>query len=206
MNFETPFGVVETDRRLVNRIAELYGEGVFEDPLAHFPEHSIELEVVVLHSLRQGRPFRIVPLLVGSFADCVRGDRDPGRMPDIARMIEVLRQMETEAGEAVCYIVSGDLAHIGPKFGDPAPVAQPFLAESERQDREILRAVESADPAAYFRVVADEQDRRRICGFPPTWLFLSAAKPRAGRNLHYQQFVHPEGEESVSFAAVAFDA
>jgi AmmeMemoRadiSam system protein B len=205
MDFKTPLGVVETDKRIVDRITELFGPGVYDDPLAHFPEHSIELELVVLHALRESRPFRIVPLLVGSFADCVRDGTDPAAAADIGRMVEVLRQVEAEAGEKVCYLVSGDLAHIGPKFGDPDPVAEPHLTTSKRQDDAILRAVEAADPAAYFRVVKAERDARRICGFPPTWLALSAAKPRAGRVLHYQQFVHPTGHESVSFAAAAFE-
>ena len=39
---------------------------------------------------------------------------------------------------------------------------------------------------------------------PPTVLTLEAARPRSGKVLHYQQFVHPKGEESVSFAAAAF--
>ena len=38
----------------------------------------------------------------------------------------------------------------------------------------------------------------------PMWLTLAAARPTTGRVLHYQQFVHPEGFESVSFAAAAF--
>ena len=60
---------------------------------------------------------------------------------------------------------------------------------------------------AYYRQsheVAAEGDRRRICGLSPTWLTLAAARPKSGKVLHYQQFVHPEGFESVSFAAAAF--
>jgi MEMO1 family protein len=32
------------------------------------------------------------------------------------------------------------------------------------------------------------------------------ARPRSGKVLHYQQYAHPEGHESVSFAAAAFYA
>ena len=47
---------------------------LFDDPCAHLPEHSIELEVVLLQYLFEGRrPFRIVPLLVGSFRRPRRG-------------------------------------------------------------------------------------------------------------------------------------
>ena len=42
-HFETPLGVVETDQAYVDRLANEYGDGVFDDPVAHIPEHSIEL-------------------------------------------------------------------------------------------------------------------------------------------------------------------
>ena len=67
--------------------------------LAHVPEHSIELEVVFLQYLHEGkRAFRIVPLLVGSFHDCIQmGGISPANRLDIARMIEALRRAEAEA-------------------------------------------------------------------------------------------------------------
>jgi AmmeMemoRadiSam system protein B len=204
-DFETPLGVVETNREYVDRIAKGYGPGVFDDPLAHHPEHSIELEVVLLQYLLGGhRPFKIVPLLVGSFGDCVDEWTLPAEVDDIGRMIAALRAAEAACPEPVCYLISGDLAHIGPKFGDKAKAAGPWLAESRKQDQAILAELERADPAAYFRVIAAERDRRRICGLPPTYLTLEAARPRSGRVLHDQQFVHPKGHESVSFAAAAF--
>ena len=104
----------------------------------------------------------------------------------------------------MCYLISGDLAHIGPKFGDRAKAAGPWLDDSRKQDEAILAEVERADPAGYFGAIAAERDRRRICGLPPTYLTLEAIRPKKGRVLHYQQFVHPQGHESVSFAAAAF--
>ena len=204
-HFETPLGVCETDQPFVERLAAEYGPGLFDDPLAHLPEHSVELEVVILQHLFAARgSIRIVPLVVGSFGDCVQEGTQPGEFDDIARMARALRAAEAAAGEPVCYVVSGDLAHIGPKFGDRRKAEGPWLAESERQDRAILVEVERADAAGYFKVIAAEQDARRICGLPPTYLTLAAARPAKGRLLHYQQFVHPKGSESVSFAAAAF--
>jgi MEMO1 family protein len=204
MNFVTPLGMVETDRASVDRIAAAYGPTVFEDPLAHLPEHSIELEVVVLQHLLGDRPFRIVPLLVGSFGDCVASRSRPDGVESIARMIDALRAAEAAAGEPVCYVISGDLAHIGPKFDDPQPVREPALSESRRRDEAILDRLTSADPHGYFDAIAEEGDARRICGLPPTYLTLAAARPNSGKVLHYQQYVHPQGHESVSFAAAAF--
>ncbi len=206
-DFKTPLGVVPTDQQYVNRIVAHYGDGLFDDPLAHLPEHSIELEVVFLqHLFGARRPIRIVPLLVGSFSDCVESGTDPAAMPDIARMVDALRRAEAGCGEPVCYVISGDLAHVGPKFGDEGPVKPRFLAKSRVQDRAILDRAEAADPTGYFQVIAAEGDARRICGLPPTWTVLQTSQPTRGRVLHYDQYVHPRGAESVSFASAAFYA
>lgn len=204
-NYQTPLGMVETDQRLVDVIASEYGPAVFDDPYAHLPEHSIELEVLMLQHVRgTNQPFRIVPLLVGSFADCVLEGTPPETMPDIQQMVKVLRTVERIAQEPVCYIISGDLAHIGPKFDDPDPVHSTQLAHSLTQDQKLLACLESANPAGYFEVIAQEHDCRRICGLPPTWLTMSVLRPTAGQILHYNRYVHPQGYESVSFAAAAF--
>ncbi len=206
-HFRTPLGLVETDQRAVDLLAREYGDGVFADRMAHYPEHSVELEVLMLQHVLAGRgDFRIVPLLCGSFGDRVAASSDPDGAADIARMAAAIRKLEAAAGEPVCYVVSGDLAHIGPKFRDPVPLDDARLAASRKQDERILRQLEAADQTMYFAAIAAESDERNICGLPPTWLTLAVAKPARGRVLHYQQFVHPERHESVSFAAAAFDA
>jgi AmmeMemoRadiSam system protein B len=205
-HFRTPLGTVETEGAFVDRVVAHFGDGLFDDELmAHLPEHSIELEVVLLQYLYEGkRPIRIVPLVVGSFQDCVSRGAEPSTRSDIRRMVSALQAAERETTEPVCYLISGDLAHIGPKFGDDDPVADPLLVHSKAQDDAILAQVESADPSAYFRVIAAERDERRICGLPPTYTVLEAVRPATGKVLHYGRYVHPQGFESVSFASVAF--
>lgn len=203
-HFDTPYGTVETDLKYVDQIASLYGDGLYDDIEAHAPEHSIELEVVPLKFLLKDRLFRIVPILVGSFRDCVKKKANPADAADISKMVQVLREVEASTHDPVCYIISGDLAHIGPKFQDRRKAAGPWLNESRAKDNEILQALGNADPTAYFNTIAEEGDARRICGLPPTWLTLETVRPRSGKVLHYQQFVHPTGHESVSFAAAAF--
>lgn len=205
-NFQTPFGIVPTDQDYIDRLVQHYGDGLFDDELgAHLPEHSIELEVVFLQYLYEGRrDIRIVPLLVGSFFDCVEAERSPEQLPDIGRMIDALRRATAETPEPICYIISGDLAHLGPKFGDREQVVEPLLSHSQRQDQAILERAEAADADGLFRVIAAEQDARRICGLPPAYTVLQALRPRRGTRLHYDRYLHPKGHESVSFASVAF--
>jgi AmmeMemoRadiSam system protein B len=207
-------GIVTTDSTYIDRLVAHYGDGLFDDELlAHLPEHSIELEVVFLQYLFGNTPFRIVPLLVGSFHDCVADGGEPIEADDIGRMIAALRAVEREIEEPICYVVSGDLAHIGPKFGDSCPVSLPLLEHSRRQDAALLhtlggsaraRRASPPDAAAYFHIVADEGDARRVCGFPPTYLVLEALHPSRGEVLHHDQYVHPNGYESVSFAGAVF--
>ncbi len=193
-HFRTSLGVVETDQPFIDRVVAQYGDGLFDDPAAHMPEHSIELELPFLQLLAEvrGEPIRVVPLLVGPVGD------------DLPRMAAALAGAEAAAGEPVCYVISGDLAHIGPKFDDPEPVNAEQLKASRAQDEKLLKCLEAADAAGYTRVIDDEGDARRICGHSPTVLTLLAAKPTRGRVRHYQQYAHPQGSESVSFAAAAF--
>lgn len=204
-HFKTPLGVVPTDQDYIDLLVKHHGDGLFDDPFAHLPEHSIELEVVFLQYLYEvKRSFRIVPLVVGSFGDCVDDGCAPADADDVARMIEALRRAEAETSEPICYLISGDLAHIGPKFGDAAPVDAEFVKYSREKDQELIRAAEAVDMAGYFDVIVREEDRRRICGLPPTYTLLEAIRPGRGRLLHYDQYVHPRGHESVSFASVGF--
>jgi AmmeMemoRadiSam system protein B len=210
-HFQTPLGVVPTDSNYIARLAAHYGDGLFDDELgAHLPEHSIELEVVFLQYLFPDTPFRIVPLVVGSFHDCIAADRPPVERDDIGRMIAALRAAERETPEPICYIISGDLAHIGPNFGDLRPVSPSILAHSLRQDHALLHELgegangKRPDTAGYFRVLTEERDVRRVCGLPPTYTVIEAIQPSRGQLLHYDQYVERDGQESVSFASVVF--
>lgn len=205
-NFQTPLGVVPTDQDYIDQLVAHFGVGLFDDELpAHLPEHSIELEVVFLQYLyEQVRPIRIVPLVVGSFGDCIFQGRPPTAQHDIMRMIEALRRVEVETPEPICYIISGDLAHIGPRFQDPLPLTAARLRHSKKKDLAILRHAEEVRPAAYYQLIADENDERSICGLSPTFTLLEAIRPQRGQLLHYDQYVDPRGQESVSFASMIF--
>ena len=204
-NFTSPFGRVETDQAYVDRLVSEYGDGLFGDPFAHVVEHSIELEVVGMQYAFEGkRDFRIVPLLVGSFFDCV-GDRiRPSDKEDVAAMIGALRRATAAAGEPVCYVISGDLAHIGPKFDDEDLVSDDQLQASKDQDDAILAKAAEADPDGYFDVIAGENDARRICGLPPTYVALEAARPKRGTCCSTAGS-STRGLESVSFASMGFE-
>jgi AmmeMemoRadiSam system protein B len=204
-NFKSPLGVVPTDENYIDCLVKHYEGDLFKDEFYHLPEHSIELEVVILQYLyEKHRKIRVVPLLVGSFQDAIEQGKSPKQQRDIQRMVEALRKVEEEVKEPICYIISGDLAHIGPRFGDFERLTNRHLKASRDQDQVILGRAEAANSEDYFQIIADERDRRRICGLSPTYTFLEAVRPGRAKLLHYDQYVHPRGVESVSFASMAF--
>ena len=154
-------------------------------------------------------PIRIVPLLVGSFADCVQAGQRRGRRRTWPGWSPPCGRPRRRAGEPVCYVISGDLAHIGPKFGDPEPVAEPHPgrqpaagpgdcstgADRRRRGRATSRrSPTEGDAPPHLRPAADVPGAGGDAG------------PGPGGVLHYQQYVHPDGSESVSFASMAFYA
>ena len=118
-DFETPLGVVPTDRAYVDRIASLAGRDLFDDELSHRTEHSIEFQVVFLQYVLGGhRDFSIVPILVGSFHDLMEKGVDPIADAEVSRFVQALRVAESASGKRVAYIGGIDLCHVGPEFGD----------------------------------------------------------------------------------------
>lgn len=206
-HYATPLGTIPTDLGYVKLLLDHYGDFALMDRYVHLPEHSVELHLPFLQhflSDRGGPPVRVVPLLVGSFHDTVTSRQPPGELSDVARMVNALRLAEAAVGEPVVYLISGDLAHIGPKFGDSRPLDARLLTASTSADGRLLDHLMAADSAGYFAAVAAEGDARRVCGLSPTWVVLTAARPKRGVVRHYHQYADPDGNESVSFAAASF--
>jgi hypothetical protein len=204
-DYETPFGRVETDKAFVRDLARRYPTDLLSDELAHRSEHSIEFQVLFLqYMLGPTRQFRVVPILVGSFHECVARQIPPAEMVHIADFIQAIREVASTRAEPVAYIVGGDLAHVGMKFGDQGRLTPAFLEQVAHEDQALLDAVARMDAEGLFQVIAEHQDRRRICGFPPTYMLLSTMPATAGMVLKYDQAIEPATQSMVSYASVVF--
>jgi AmmeMemoRadiSam system protein B len=206
-DFETPLGVARTDRNYVDRIASLAGRDLFDDELSHRTEHSIEFQVVFLQYVLGGRrDFSIVPILVGSFHDLMEKGVDPIADSEVSRFVQALRVAEASSGSRVAYIGGIDLCHVGPEFGDTAPV-EPWLQEQVRQfDSAMLDRAAACDPGGWFRAAASIGNQLRVCGLAATYTMLHAIGPVQGRLLNYKQAIDDRRTCCVSFASMAFHA
>ena len=208
-SYATPVGVLETDRGIVDRIAQSLGElpdacDVFRDELHHSVEHSIELALVWLLHMRGGKSCPVVPVLCGSFAPYVSGEQDPAEDPRIERLVETWRH--STAGRRAIVIAAGDLAHVGPAFqGQPSDAMG--RARVRAADMEMIAHIEAGDARAFHLSVRRSRDKYNVCGVPPIYIALRALNGVGGHCVAYDMCpADSKGTSLVSVCGVIFGA
>ena len=203
-NYASPLGAIPVDRDFVDALAQRARQDCFASELAHRVEHSIELQAVFLRYLYgDRRDVRIVPVLASFAHEAMHKGQRPDDDARVPRFLEALAETIAASGRRVALIAGADLAHVGPRFGDPEPVDAPELARIEREDSAMLEPVAAADPQAFFESVASDGDRRRICGYSPIYALLRSLGGATGSVKRYGQWPDPNGV--VSFASVVFE-
>ena len=203
-NYASPLGDLAVDRDFVDALAKRARQDCFGSELAHRVEHSIELQAVFLrHLFAERDDVRTVPVLASFAHEAMHRGRRPDDDPRVPRFLEALAETIAASGQRVAIIAGADLAHVGPRFGDPEPVGSPELALIEREDTVMLESVAAGDPDAFFESVASDGDRRRICGYSPIYALLRSLGSATGHVKRYGQWPDPNGV--VSFASVVFE-
>ena len=62
---------------------------------------------------------------------------------------------------------------------------------------------QAGDAAGVYQLMAAEQDRHNVCGFPAMYALVRALPITEGRVLSYRQAVDAQTQSCVSFASVA---
>ena len=177
-SYATPWGPLPTDKELAKSLAEgLGGESAFEEEEHHIKEHSIELALVWLHYLvrkanPKGRVPYVLPVLCGHMGRYVHGGGAAEGEEALDFVVSELRGVME--GRKTLVIAAGDLAHVGPVFGDPAPWGRGERVALKRADDLSLEAACNGDAEGFLEGVRREQDQRRICGLTPIYLALRA--------------------------------
>lgn len=195
-NYASPLGALPTDGEAVEALARAIGpEEAFADELHHLGEHSVELALVWLQFALGGREVRVVPVLCGPMPGPDGGPYEP--------FISALRALLEEGPTLV--VAAGDLAHMGPAFGDPLPLDPLGRARLSSADRHTLELVSQGDAEAFLADVWGDGDARRYCGLTPIYLALRAMGPVRGHLTGYAQCpADAEGGSVVSVAGMAF--
>jgi AmmeMemoRadiSam system protein B len=196
--YATPYGVLPTDDALVDMLAEAVGPHAFAAELYHRSEHSVELVATWLHHMRGGRPCTVVPILCGSFYRFTHQAGPAHADPQLADLAAALQSILAERQALV--VISGDLAHVGPAFGD-SPLDPVGEARLRADDEALLATLCAGDAEAMLHTVRAVRDRNKICGLPPAYVALRALGPTQGAIFGYDRC--PADDDNTSAVTVA---
>lgn len=173
-NFDSPLGMIEANQDFIERLSKNYGTRSFADEILHKQEHSLELQLPFLR--RTTHAGNIVPILVGSFHNMIEEGKYPGEYEIYESFVDSLVQTiqkTADRGDKLCFIAGVDMAHIGRYFGDSGNLTPNYLKdEIKARDFIYMQCIEKQNKKALFDHVAEDGDKRRICGFPTMYTIL----------------------------------
>jgi MEMO1 family protein len=198
-HFDTPLGVVPTDRDFVARLRTLVPEGSLGSELPHRREHSIEFQTLLLRHVFAHRDIEIVPILCG-------GTPYYGK-PDaiVSGFHQALRQTIDESERRICVLASVDFSHVGRRFADQNGITPERLREIEHEDLALLDAFARWDAPEFHQLIVRDENKRNVCGYPALSTLLDVVTPNGpGQLLDYRQSVEEDTDSVVTFAAMTF--
>jgi len=202
-NYATPYGMLPTPRDIVDQMSENIGvEHAFRGELYHLNEHSIELAMVWLHHMREGKQIDILPILCGSIADFHESDTVIEDDPQIEAFIASLTELVTS--RQAILIAAADLAHVGPAFGG-FPLDQEGRSKLRFEDERLINTICGCDARGYYNEIASQNNKNNICGFAPIYYTLRALSLATGTVVSYDICdADEQGTSVVSICGVVF--
>lgn len=167
-DFDTPFGVAQTDQELVSQLSTGLEFDPFLDEYNHLAEHSVEFHAVLLKRLAP--QVRIVPILCRSFHQAIRNRHTPLNLPGVRGFLENLIGLRDQRPD-IHFLASVDLAHMGLNFGGDRLTAE-FLEDLKRRDLGSLDEVQRGNADAFFATHQADQGERNYCGTPAIYSLL----------------------------------
>lgn len=198
-NYELPGRIFETDKDYVNSLLQNEDDNGFTvRDRAHRIEHSIETHFL-LASRFWKHDFSIVPILVSGFDELLyKPDGFLGKQ--LESFSSTLRSLDDDD---TFYLISGDLSHVGKKFGDALPADQ-LRSDVEESDKKFIKASTENDAEQMLSHMKSDYDAYRVCGFPPLLTFLKAFPQYEGKELSYEWWDEKERESAVSFSSILY--
>jgi len=131
-DFELPHGIIQRDKDAIQELQKAEGaNGISLQDRAHRMEHSIELHLLFLRYIWQ-HDFQVVPFLVRGLDDLYY--MKDGHLGQQLEHFSSLLRNRFGVDDETFFLISGDLAHFGNKFGDEQ-AASTMFDEVEQFDR-----------------------------------------------------------------------
>lgn len=198
-DFEIPRRTFRTDKNFIGQIANSnQNTGFTLNDRAHRVEHSIEIHLLYLSAIWQHN-FEIVPVLVSGFDELFY--HQEGELANhVSNFTDLLKELDSDD---TFYLISGDLSHVGKKFGDDTPAID-LREKVEHFDQQFLNEAIKGKPEELLKLIKSDFDSTRICGFPPLYTFHKLFPGLEGNLINYHWWDESERESAVSFGAISF--
>lgn len=194
--YQTPLGETTPANDLLDELKALAPEVLIEEDYCQTMEHSAEFHVLWLQHLFGGA-VKVLPILVGScFANA------PESNPHLKAMYDALAALATKHGDKLAWVLSIDMAHMGPRYGDEQEFEQGNAA-IENQDQLRIRALTAGDIDAFWTDVRKDDDPWKWCGSAPLYTLYRALPGVKAEALRYGHWNIDEASV-VSFAGMRF--
>ena len=198
-DFELPGRTISTDKKVIEALnINSENTGFTVHDRAHRIEHSIETHLVFLDQIWK-HEFEIVPILVSSF-DELFYKKDGNLASKLNAFSDQIKSLDDKD---TFYLISGDLSHIGKKFGD-SDAASKIRDKASVSDRKFIRLSEENNPNLLLEQIGKNYDAYRVCGFSPILTFMKAFPGIKGHELSYEWWDETERESAVSFGAIGY--
>ena len=202
-DFQTPLGEVKTDKDFIARWHANAGLNLSQGEWAHRIEHSVEFQLPFLqHGLK--KPFEIVPVLCGSVEPFVEGGKRLEEDAELTRLISSLKQTISETDKRVVLVLSVDLAHMGPKFGDEFDINSKIAEDIREADFQMFNALSRMDSATFQDMIVKDLIPRKVDACSAVYTLLQLMDEGAGKMVSYDQSFQSDTNSLVSYGSMVF--
>ncbi len=194
--YQTPLGETTPANELLDELKALAPDALIEEDYCQVMEHSAEFHVLWLQYLF-GPNVKVLPILVGAcFAD------SPEVSPHLKALYDGLAALAQKHGDELGWVLSIDMAHMGPRYGDEMEY-QEGNAGIEELDQLRVSALAEGDIAKFWANVRTNDDPWKWCGSAPLYTFFRALPGVKAEMLRYGHWNIDEASV-VSFAGMRF--
>lgn len=188
LDMKTPFGILKTNRALIEKLQSFYTFDITHDILSYRYEHSIEFASVYAKMIF---PEAKALALIVSYGD----------EKSLKTLGENLLRVVEPFIHKTLFISSVDMSHVGKKFGDSLCYDPSF------KDREYLKYLEDLEYEQAFELLEKDKNRTRIDGQYTNFVFAHILKRcglTKGRILDYKVYYERLTDSKVSYASMVF--
>ena len=213
--YETPLGICEHDADFAAILERHLGpentQKLYQDRFDHEREHSIELQLPWVQHVFSGDSGAAPRVYAALVHDPSRnnGESYDGKGLGIEPFIDALRAAIQEAPGSTLIIVSANLSHVGPAFGDRLQImgdteeAQSFRKKVVDHDREMIALLEQGKAEQIVASMAWQQNPTRWNSIGPIVAGWGAVEASEARLLNYMAAGDQQGRAVISSAAMA---